>query len=107
MVTAEDSDKSRSDDCPLCGGSGVLSWEQPHFGVLRTIEMPCPAGCGEHWKHPLAEWDRVVAEAAESDDPIARREGNVAAANRIGADFIREALRHWGFYPPDCDSSKK
>lgn len=70
MVTAEDSDKSRSDDCPLCGGSGVLSWEQPHFGVLRTIEMPCPAGCGEHWKHPLAEWDRVVAEAAESDDPI-------------------------------------
>ena len=104
MATAEGSDKSRSDDCPLCGGTGVLSWEQPQSGVLRTIEMPCPAGCGDYWKHPRAEQDRVVA---ETDETTVCHEGNVAAANRIGADFIREALQRWGFYPPEHGFSKE
>lgn len=98
MATAEDSDRSPGRGCRLCADSGVLSWQQPQFGVLRTIEMPCPAGCGEHWNHPRAESERIVdacEEAAVSHD------GNVAAANRIGADFIRAALQGWGFYGPD------
>lgn len=112
MPTAEDSGRSRSDDCAMCAGSGTLTWEQPQpSGVLRTIEMPCPSGCGEHWKHPRAERDRVVAEGdavpewpdgvpggpPTSGDPARTGEGNVAAANRIGAEFIRRALEHWGF----------
>ncbi|WP_024875303.1 hypothetical protein [Saccharomonospora piscinae] len=96
MATVEDSARSPSNDCRLCAGSGVLSWQQPQWGVLRTIEMPCPAGCGEHWTHPAQEGDRVVQ---EPDDAPACPEGNVAAANRIGADFIRSALEHWGYYP--------
>ncbi|MEY7972708.1 hypothetical protein AB8O38_11985 [Saccharomonospora xinjiangensis] len=103
MGTAEDSARFRSDDCPLCEGAGVLSWEQPQHGVLRTVELPCPSGCGEHWKHPSAERDRVVDWGG--DAPV-RREGNVAEANRIGADFIRQALQLWGFYPPGQNHPK-
>ncbi|EHR63407.1 hypothetical protein [Saccharomonospora cyanea] len=104
MGTVEDSARFRSDDCPLCEGAGVLSWEQPQHGVLRTVELPCPSGCGEYWKHPSAEQDRVVESLGEV--PV-RPEGNVAAANRIGADFIRAALERWGFDSGDRDHSKE
>jgi hypothetical protein len=62
------------------------------------MEVPCPAGCGGHWKHPRAESFRVID---GSDAVPARPEGNVAQTNRIGADFIRAALERWGFVPPD------
>ena len=44
-------------------------------------------------KHPLAERDRVVAEAA--DDPITPG-GVTSRRQRIGADFIRGTAA-WGF----------
>jgi hypothetical protein len=96
--TAEDSARFRSDDCMLCEGAGVLTWQQPQLGVLRTVEVPCPAGCGAYWKHPCSENDRVVD---GRDELPARQEGNVAQANRIGADFIRNALELWGFTQDD------
>jgi hypothetical protein len=102
--TAEDSARFRSDDCPLCEGAGVLSWKQPQDGVLRTIELPCPAGCGGHWKYPSAEQDRVIEQLGEVPE---RPKGNTAAANRIGAEFIREALERWGFNSGVQDHSKE
>lgn len=106
MATAEGSGKSRSSgDCALCEGSGTLAWEQPQpSGILRTIEMPCPNGCGEYWKHPHAERDRVVEQRADS--PV-RVEGNTDEANRIGADFIRHALETWGFLEEGKDDTKR
>jgi hypothetical protein len=70
-----------------------MSWQQPQPpGVLRTIEVPCPRGCGEHWTHPRAEEHRVV------DSPEATRvAGNTDEANRIGGAFIRGALEHGGY----------
>ncbi|WP_019814652.1 hypothetical protein [Saccharomonospora saliphila] len=113
MPTAEDSGRYPAEECSLCADSGTLTWQQPQpSGCLRTIEMDCPAGCGGHWKHPHAERARVVetsgttahpeavatahAEglAVEAGGPVG---GNAAAANRIGAEFIRDALERWGF----------
>ncbi|PXY31052.1 hypothetical protein BAY60_01120 [Prauserella muralis] len=84
----------------MCHGSGELSWQQPQpsSGVLRTVEMPCPHGCGDHWKHPHAERDRVVEQRPDAETGSPERvAGNAAEANRIGADFIRDALENWGF----------
>ncbi|MEU6643150.1 hypothetical protein ABZ863_11425 [Saccharomonospora sp. NPDC046836] len=105
MATAEGSGKSPSDasgDCALCRGSGTLSWQQPQSGsqVLRTVEMPCPNGCGESWKHPHAERDRVVELPDDTPDRVT---GNAGEANRIGADFIRRALQNWGFLGTEQD----
>ena len=75
----------------------MLSWQQPQSsGVLRTVEMPCPEGCGGAWTHPRAERDRVVGERQASPAP-ACGQGNTEQANRIGAEFIRDALEGWGF----------
>lgn len=106
MATAEGSGKSPSSgDCGLCEGSGTLAWQQPQpSGILRTMEMPCPNGCGEYWKHPHAERDRVVE---QPDDSPARAEGNTGEANRIGADFIRNALENWGFLEQDKDGTNR
>ncbi|MEU6645663.1 hypothetical protein ABZ863_24360 [Saccharomonospora sp. NPDC046836] len=75
-----------------------MSWEQPLPGgrELRTIEMPCPNGCGGHWKHPDAERSRVVE---QPDDRPARVRGLADESQEIGADFISAALRNWGFGP--------
>lgn len=100
MATAAGSDRSPgSEDCSLCGGTGVLSWQQPQpSGLLRTVELPCPEGCGGAWKHPEAEHDRVVDSPEPGGDGQAvLRRGNTGEANRIGADFVREALESWGF----------
>lgn len=72
-----------------------MSWEQPSpDGVLRTIEMDCPNGCNGHWKHPHAERDRVVD---QPDDRPHRVRGQVDESQEIGAEFIRAALKNWGF----------
>lgn len=85
-------DKSQS--CSHCDGEGVLRWTQPVPGpdgwVLRELEHPCPAGCGDTWKHPVAEADRVVG--APSDAPQ-RARGNADEANEIGVDLLRRMLR--------------
>ncbi|MBA0126466.1 hypothetical protein H0B56_13025 [Haloechinothrix sp. YIM 98757] len=83
----------------MCGDTGTMSWQQPYpDGVLRTIEWPCPRGCGGHWTHPAAEQDRVIEQPDELPDR--RHEGNVAEANRIGGDFIVAALERWGIDHP-------
>ncbi len=71
--------------------------------MLRTIEMPCPNGCGGHWTHPHAERERVVE---QPDDRPARARGNADEANGIGADFIRDALQNWGFLDDKRDEEK-
>lgn len=63
--------------------------------------MPCPHGCGGHWTHPQAERDHVIDAEGEPDpagepEPV-RKQGNAAQADRIGAEFIRQALVNWGF----------
>ncbi|SFP27080.1 hypothetical protein SAMN05421810_10287 [Amycolatopsis arida] len=75
-----------------------MTWQQPcpPHG-LRTLELPCPNGCGGHWTHPAAERDRVVD---PPDDRPTRVAGNADAANRLGADFIAGALRYWGIDHP-------
>lgn len=97
VVVVEDLVKSQ-DSCPLCEGTGTMSWQQPDPGgtELRTIEMNCPNGCGGHWTYPHAEKDRVVEQA---DDTPARSPGLALEADYIGADFIRAALDRWGFGP--------
>ena len=98
MATAEGSDRYPGAECELCQGTGTMSWQQPTpSGVLRTIEMPCPNGCGGHWKHPNAERGRAVDQA---DDRPARVRGQADEANRIGAEFIAGALRKWGAQHP-------
>lgn len=90
----EDLAKSPDTGCQLCEGTGVMSWKQPApDGVLRTLEVPCPNGCGGHWKHPHAERDRVVE---QPDDRPTRVRGWADEANEIGADFIRKTLKNWG-----------
>jgi hypothetical protein len=75
-----------------------MAWQQPTPApggtILRTIEMPCPHGCSGHWRHPAAERDRVVN---QPDDLPQRVSGHADEANKIGADFIRAALKRWGF----------
>lgn len=95
VATVAESEKSLA-SCPLCQGTGSLSWQQPSMDgrELRTIEMPCPNGCSGQWTHPHAERDRVVEQP--SDAPEYTR-GQVAESQEIGADFIREALARWGF----------
>ncbi|MEU3272847.1 hypothetical protein ABZ639_18565 [Saccharomonospora sp. NPDC006951] len=85
--------------------------------MLRTIEMPCPNGCGGEWRYPEAERERVVerqdsgpghdgeGEPGDNDTPD-RVAGNTDQANRIGADFIRGALRNWGFLEGKDDGPK-
>lgn len=95
---AEASEKSSttSEECRLCQDTGTMSWQQPcPDGTMRTMEWPCPSGCGGHWKHPAAEGDRVIAESP--GDLPARRGGAAEEASRIGAEFIADALRGWGF----------
>lgn len=84
--------------CQLCEGTGVMAWEQPLPGGtgIRTIEMSCPNGCGEYWKHPHAEQDRVIE---QPDDTPARARGLADESQEIGADFIRNALNQWGLGP--------
>lgn len=95
--TAGGSDKSPSaDQCGLCQGTGTMSWQQPTEGVLRTIEMPCPNGCGGHWHHPAAERDRVI----EQPDDLPVRGGQRSETNAIGAEFIVQALEGWGIDHP-------
>lgn len=83
--------------CDLCQDTGVLSWEQPSAdgSVLRTIEMPCPSGCGGHWKHPAAEQDRVV-ESSGNAMPATRVRGLADESQEIGAEFITRFLRASG-----------
>lgn len=83
--------------CGLCHGSGVLSWQQPSADLseLRTIEIPCPNGCGGEWHHPTAEQDRVIEQP--DDLPVTRVRGLADEANEIGADFIGSVLRAKGF----------
>ncbi|MFD2398539.1 hypothetical protein ACFSVJ_19735 [Prauserella oleivorans] len=47
----------------------MLSWRQPvpAQALLRTVEMPCPHGCGGHWTHPQAERDHVIDAEGEPD----------------------------------------
>ncbi|PWV78511.1 hypothetical protein SAMN05421630_104245 [Prauserella marina] len=80
--------------------------------------MPCPNGCGGEWRYPEAERERVIErrdngrdhcddggeqvehrdhDRAAGQDTPDRVVGNADQANRIGADFIRGALRNWGF----------
>lgn len=93
VETAEDSDRSPVGDCDLCEGSGVMSWQQPYpSGELRTIEMDCPNGCGDHWKYPAAERDRVIEQ-----DNLPERGQRIKEADAIGADFVAQALEGWGF----------
>lgn len=104
MATAEGSDRyPGGGDCGLCQDTGTISWQQPTpAGVLRTIEMPCPNGCGGHWKQPYAEGGRVVD---QSGDRPTRVRGRADEANRIGADFIAGALRKWGAEHPEQHGS--
>ncbi len=75
-----------------------MSWQQPRpDGVQRTVEMPCPRGCGGHWRHPHAERDKVIE---QPDDRPTRVRGHADEAQEIGGDFIRDALRDGGFLPP-------
>ncbi|MEV6905164.1 hypothetical protein [Amycolatopsis sp. NPDC051372] len=74
----------------------MLTWQQPCADLteLRTIEMPCPNGCGGEWHHPAAENDRVV----ETPDPrLTRVRGHADECQEIGADFISGVLRAKGF----------
>lgn len=74
-----------------------MSWQQPYpDGVLRTIEMDCPNGCGSTWKHPQAERDRVI----EQPDDLPEKRGLTAEADAIGVDFIVKALEGWGIQHP-------
>lgn len=95
---AADSDRSpASNDCRLCQGTGTMSWQQPcPDGTMRTMEWPCPNGCGGHWKHPAAQSGRVI-EQTPDDLPAT---GARAAANEIGGDFIAQALENWGIEHP-------
>lgn len=90
-----DSVKSR-DECRLCHDTGTMSWEQPNADgtVFRTIEMPCPNGCGGTWHYPAAERDRVVAEPGDQPD---RLPGQTDEVDEIGAGFIQAALQNWGW----------
>ncbi|MFI5609522.1 hypothetical protein [Amycolatopsis sp. NPDC051903] len=82
--------------CELCSGSGVLSWEQPSADLseLRTIEMPCPNGCGDEWHHPAAERDRVIEQT--DDRPTTRVRGWADESQEVGHDFITDFLRQTG-----------
>lgn len=73
-----------------------MSWQQPTSGVLRTIEMPCPNGCGGEWHYPAAERDRVI----EQDNLPVSKHGRITEANEIGGDFIQQALEKWGIEHP-------
>ncbi|RSN65401.1 hypothetical protein DMH01_03220 [Amycolatopsis sp. WAC 04182] len=83
--------------CELCDGTGVLSWQQPSADgrVLRTIEMDCPNGCSGHWKHPVAEQDRVI-ETESTTMPSTRVRGHADEAQEIGGEFITAFLRQAG-----------
>ncbi|MQA09395.1 MAG: hypothetical protein GEU98_12750 [Pseudonocardiaceae bacterium] len=83
----------------MCHGTGTMSWQQPNAdgSVLRTIEWDCPNGCGDTWKHPAAEQDRVVE---QPDDRPERVKGQADEANKIGGDFIVRALENWGIDHP-------
>jgi hypothetical protein len=83
VVTAEDSDKSPGDEgsgseCDLCGGTGVLTWQQPaptSTGfVVHEMEHPCPRGCSGWWRMPAAERQDAIPES---------RGGYAAQANEI------------------------
>jgi hypothetical protein len=80
-----------------------MSWQQPSPDgtVLRTIEWPCPNGCGGHWQHPAAERDRVVEQA----DDLPVRGGAIAEANAHGGDFIVAALEAMGVEHPALDDN--
>lgn len=83
--------------CRLCQDTGTMSWQQPTGDdALRTIEMPCPNGCGGHWKHPAAESHRVI----EQDNLPVSKHGRITEANEIGGDFIQQALERWGIEHP-------
>lgn len=73
-----------------------MSWQQPTAGVLRTIDMDCPNGCGGAWTHPAAERDRVI----EQPDNLPAVSGQCAEADAIGADFIVKFLEQAGVQHP-------
>lgn len=83
--------------CDLCGDTGELSWQQPSADgkMLRTIDMPCPKGCGGRWKHPAAERDKVI-EPDSTAMPATRVRGHADEAQEIGSDFITAFLRAKG-----------
>lgn len=97
-----DLDKSQESECGLCHGTGTLAWQQPNqdASIFRTIEMPCPNGCGGTWRYPAAERDRVVDEPSDPDRPDHVR-GQADEADEIGAGFIQAALRGWGWDADD------
>lgn len=83
-------------ECPMCRGEGVLRWRQPFpDGVLRDLEHPCPNGCGDTWRHPAAEDDKVIGD--QSDTRPARRRGHADEVNDISGDFVGRVLEAWGF----------
>lgn len=93
VLPVEESDRSlsASSNCDRCEDTGVMRWQQPVPDgkggmILREEEVPCPRGCGGHWKHPAAESDRVIG--APGETPTRRRGGNAAAANKGGVGFF-------------------
>lgn len=88
---AVDSDRSLAErePCPHCAGTGVLTWQQPHQTddgmVLREMTHPCPAGCGDTWRHPAGEGHRVVDPPSSAPQRV---RGHADEAGEIGGDFI-------------------
>lgn len=82
---------SGSDEaCPQCAGTGVIKWTQPEPDgsggfTMRAMEHFCPRGCGEEWKHPHAERDRVV-NIKRSEAPV-RVDGHAKAANQLSPEL--------------------
>jgi hypothetical protein len=81
----------------MCLGEGALRWLQPFpDGVLRELEHPCPNGCGEVWKHPVAENGQVTGWEDDEDRPV-RARGRADEVNELGGQFVGRALEAWGF----------
>lgn len=103
-VEASDKSPSASSGCDQCDGDGVMRWMQPEpdgkGGMqFREMEHPCPRpGCGQGWKHPHAERDRVIA---APDDAPARRVGQAAAANQLPASLGEELLQIYARFSRD------
>nr|WP_157528207.1 hypothetical protein [Kibdelosporangium sp. MJ126-NF4]CEL17593.1 hypothetical protein [Kibdelosporangium sp. MJ126-NF4] len=94
----------RPDGCPACLGEGVLRWTQPTLDgtqgwILRKMAMPCPLGCGDTWKHPAAEADRVINPPDDRPERIRGQVDAMEAADRAtGYDaFMQKALAQAGY----------
>ncbi|MCE7008745.1 hypothetical protein LWC34_38930 [Kibdelosporangium philippinense] len=67
--------------------------------ILREMQLPCPHGCGDTWKYPAAETDRVINTPDDRPERVRGQVDAMEAASRASghADFLRAALSSAGY----------